>query len=220
MARYKRRFVRRKPVLRRRRGIFRRRRIPRRKFGNGNLYCKFTRVSSVSVALDKTSVWNTAIKPGDFAEWTRLYKNFEYSKWLKIRVRVIPLQNIANNSTSAVPCYIMLPYHTIGTPTMTALDRYMSVDRAKIMRMTKAASQSYVPAVRVDVWNTIGGDAHWNKLEWRPTIFHDQGCDTTQITAGLIAFQGETTLKGTCNFNIIHDVYVKMGNQTILPFNE
>lgn len=215
------RIRRRRPY--RRRAIFRRRRRRVRRNKSGTLFVKLTKISTVQVPNSATTSWGVNFHPTDFDEFNRLAPEFEYSKWHKIKCRVIPMQNVSNSSTSLVPSYIMAPWHNDYT-TQKAFNIYASIDRAKIYRQTDIGRMNFVP-------NTlIGGSKEGTELQsgkhqlynWRPIITRmstNSSQDYPRIYGGVIAFQGESDLEGrTATFNVVMDVWVSFHNQNTLIY--
>ncbi|UME38931.1 putative capsid protein [Italian wall lizard associated cyclovirus 1] len=220
MARFRRRFPLRRRRLRRRRRPLIRRRV--RKFGKGNLFCKFTQVKSYEIPVNTTSDVSISFVPTEFPEYVSLANNFEYIQFLKVRVRVLPMQSVSNYSTSAVPAYAMLPWHRPQPPGSTiTFNQFCSVDKAKIYRQTQVGRQTYIPntliyAVRD---NQAVTDAEAHQIIWKPKI--ERAIDSSKlptIYAGLLAFQTYTQapVGATTKFNVVLDAYVKCGNQNIL----
>lgn len=220
MAYRRRRVSRRKPVRRYQRRLRRRFRRRRR---SGNLLAKLTKVSQLTVKNNITSIWNCSFYPEDFKEYTQLAKNFESVKFLRVRVTVLPLQNVANSTTSVAPAYAMTPWHyAIDLP--KEFSSYLSMDKAKIFRQTHIGSQAYVPNIMsVTQVRTAGSGATSNsdQIVWRPEIRANVYAATEKlpnIKCGAIAFQGATELTGSTLFNIKTDVYCvfKSQNQMII----
>ncbi|WBG01479.1 coat protein [army ant associated cyclovirus 5 170_4] len=221
MARFRRRVAYRKPVRRVRRRYlrraFRRRRIGRSR--TGSMYCKFTKVASVTVENNVNSFWGASFLPTDFPEYNNIAKNFELCKFLRIRVRVIPLQNVANNSTSALPCYAMLPWHVpITYP--KEFNFYLSVDKHKIRRQCEKGTQSYIPNLFVETPSgTPAQTSAPDQIVWKPEIRYHQNTsrEPPRIYGGVIVFQGEQEFEGRkASFNIVTDVWVKFKNQSMM----
>lgn len=211
----RRRFRRRGRIFKRKRRVLRRNR--------GTLFCKFTKVATLPVPLNAASDWSLSFVPSDFSEYTALAPNFEYIQFLKVRVRVVPEQNVSNNSTSRLPTYAMLPWHRPPPPgSAITYTQFISSDRAKIFRGSQVGHQSYVPNTLVYSEPTAGGpsgEAH--QMIWKPKIA--RASDNTKlprIFSGIMAFQGDATISDGNNayFNIFTDVWVKCVNQnTLMP---
>lgn len=191
-----------------------RRRTFRRRIARGTVHFKFTKVSEVQVPNSVTSTWGGSFRPGDFEEYKQLAPCFEAFKFNRIRIRVIPFQNVSNNSTSACPSYTMVPWHKGGS-VQAKFETYLSIDRAKVYRQTERGRMSFVPNVLV----TAGGDDAKHTFEttvWKPRISRVADIEELpRIYCGLIAFQGDPSFEGrTTTFNIITDVYVTAINQS------
>lgn len=217
MARFRRTF--RRPVRRvraRRRRIFRRRR--RFTVRPSDLLCKLTKISTVRVDVTKVNVFSLSFLPQDFAEFTNLRDSFEMIKYLKVKVRVLPLQNVSNNTTSAMPAYCMLPWHRTG-PASSEFKNYLSVDKAKLFRGTQIGRQSYVPCNLLANSTDTAGAVSTDTIHWRPTLFIQSGQKAfPRIYTGLIAFQGDGALtSGEAIYNIIMDCWVVWKKQSTLP---
>lgn len=224
MAFRRRRVYRRKPVRRlaRRRRFQRRRRYHR---SSGNLFCKLTKISSYTVDPKLNNIWDGSFKMEDFPEFKKIYTNFESVKLYKVRVTVLPMQNVSNNSSSTVTSYCMVPWHyPIDLP--KAYNNYLSSDKARVFRQTAVGTQSYVPNVLTCTsYRDMGAAAPFTSFDnivWRPNLRADSST-TDQATlprvfAGIIAFQGDETVAGEAKpkFNIKMDVWVKFKNQTMM----
>ncbi|UUG66206.1 capsid protein [Calfel virus LSF31_cyc880] len=221
MAGYRRRGIVRRRRFRGRRRIFRRRR-PLRRRGKGTFYCKFTKSTTLEVPITSTSDWSASFVPSDFLEYTNLAAAFESIQFLKAKVRVLPCQNISNNSTSVVPSYCMLPWHRDSPPgSALTFNQFVSSDHAKIYRMTERGKQMYVPntLVLADGQSDKEGTKEGHQIVWKPVIERAIASGKLpRIYCGLVAFQGISTLPaGTkAYFDIITDVWVKCKNQNIL----
>lgn len=213
MARFKRRvaYRRRKPVRARRRRAVRRYRKPRAK--PGSMYCKLTRIASFSVQNDANEVYYVRCKLEDFPEWKNMAAVFERTKVLKMVGRVMPLQNVANNSTSTVPAYVMFPWHKGDFAKANDFNSMLSIDKHKLRRQTQMCSQTYVPSTLLDGY-VSGTTGSYSTVCWRPTINNTQGGGTQLIYGGCVGFQGDSSMEGRqTHFNIIIDLYVKMIEQ-------
>ncbi|AEL87791.1 putative capsid protein [Bat associated cyclovirus 3] len=208
---------RRRPLLlRRRRRIFRRRVV--KPLGRGSMHAKLTRVSVETVNHKGTSVWNGAFSPTDFKEFNRLIHNFESCTFRKFVIRVIPWQNVANNSTSSVPLYCIVPWHRPETLSAD-WDAYTSIDRAKIRSQVRPGRQMWVPNICQPGY-TAGQEnkTFVNSYLWKPVISRNFTTESTYPTifGGLVAFQGDPSFEaGMSKFTIIVDAYVTFNNQNI-----
>lgn len=149
-----------------------------------------------------------------FPEWSNMRAVFQRTKINKIVVRVMPLQNVANNSTSTVPCYVVFPWHNNDVPAKTSFNSMLSVDKHKVRRQTQGVSQSYVPSVQLNTYNVQAGGSN-GTVAWKPTLQHDwSGVEQIRIYGGIIGFQGDDSMEGRkTHFNIFTDVYVEMQEQ-------
>lgn len=212
-----RRRFKRRPVSRRRR--FFRRRYKRGFRTSGNILIKCTKISEVNVPSNATSTWSCAFNPSDFPEIVGLYKNFEYAQFLRQRVRVMPLQNVANNSTSQVPGYCIFPWHHNNQPpTSKPFSSFLTIDKAKYRPQTRGVMMNFVP--NIDLATEFEGPATLrnDSLQWKPNVALNSASGLNiRIFGGCIAFQGDSTAEGrTASFNIIQDVWVKFKNQSSL----
>lgn len=209
-----RRLRKRAPKFRRR---FRRRR--------GTLACKLTRMDTVDVVTtDNHSYW-LHFNPNIFPEYQALAPNFEYCKFTKVVVRVMPLQNVTllkTNDTAAVtvnqcPAYVMVPWKDQPTLTAKGFNAICSVDKAKVYKGTQNGRQTYVPAVSATTrGSNITADVH-EKIEYRPIIRHlSPSQNSPMIFVGLIMFQGFADLNTTTHYNVKMDVYCKFYNQSTI----
>lgn len=155
----------------------------------------------------------------DFPEHVSLQKNFETVKVKRVKVTVIPMQNISNNSTSVMLPYVMSPWHyPIAAP--QTFNAYLSSDKAKVFRGTQIGSQTYVPSMMVinKINSTVAG-AVLDQLIWRPELrtvtTSDPPGKAPLIWSGIIAWQGDPEVgAGKAHFDIKMDVWVTYKNQT------
>ncbi|WBG01403.1 coat protein [army ant associated cyclovirus 3 P1A-reste_4] len=216
MRRYVRRYRRRRPRFARRQG--RRRRVfrPRYRRGvaSGTFRVKLTHVSTFTAKNDAVTHTWMSFEPKDFDEFSNLAPNFEAYKFTKCRVRVIPMQNVSNNSTSQVPMYCILPWHTLA-PQSNTFEKFMSVDKAKIFKQTQTGSMVFNV-------NTLSAVAYADgqaslKTEWMPRIEIDANAYMVRHFAGLIAFQGDPSMADrSTKFTIVQDVWCTFYNQKTL----
>ena len=216
MARFRRTV--RRPVRRvraRRRRLFRRRR--RFPIRSSDLLCKLTKISTVSVDVTKVNVYSLSFLPTDFPEFNNLRNSFEMVKFLKVKVRVLPLQNVSNNTSSAMPAYCMVPWHR-GVAAATDFNTYLSIDKCKIFRGTQIGRQSYVPCDLLANSTDKATAVQTDTINWRPTLFVTKSQENfPRIYTGLIAFQGDGALtSGAAKYNVIMDVWVVFKKQNIL----
>ncbi|ADU76998.1 Cap protein [Cyclovirus PKgoat11/PAK/2009] len=215
MARF-RAVYRRRRVGRRRR--FRRRRTyrKRRRLSKGSFMCKLTKVSTYEVPNNATSTYSCSFLPSDFPEYKSLAPNFEYCKFIKQRVRVIPMQNVSNANTTIIPSYCILPWHK-GGEAKKSFNQVISSDRAKIYRQTERGQMIFT----CNTWTQSSPDdvtvRGMNTIIWKPTVPYDQTKFEPRIYSGLVVWQGEGNLEGrTSTFNVVEDVYCIFSNQTSL----
>lgn len=188
---------------------------------------KCTKVSEVNIPNNATSTWSLSFTATDFPEIVGLMKNFERGQFLKQTVRVCPLQNVSNNSTSQMPGYCIFPWHSSATPPASKpFTSFMSIDKAKYRHQTQGVKMSFVPVCRSCDYvsyttGTPGVTNTFGNMQWRPDIpwnLIGPEIDTNpRIYTGCIAFQGDPTAEGrSTSFNIIEDVWVLMKNQSSL----
>ncbi|ARO38303.1 capsid [Circovirus sp.] len=217
--RYRRVFARRRRPYRRS-GAYRRRRRPLKrltKAGRGNFRFKFTRVVSITQNLALSQIHDLSFEPSDFEEFFNLAANFEAYKFTRLRVRVLPQQNVSNNSSSLIGDYCLIPWHR-GVPTKSKFDDYVSVDKAKIFRGTKCGSMSFVPSTLNDVQYSTNKTIQSNVV-YRPRI-EITTADSMEIThyTGLMAMQALTDAPtdSKAHYNIVYDAWCTFINQTTL----
>ncbi|AGJ74757.1 capsid protein [Dragonfly associated cyclovirus 7] len=203
----------------RRRRLPFRRRLYRARTKIGTLSCKLTKVSHVQVPNTTTTVWTISFNPKDFAEYLRLGPEFERCKFISVRVRVIPWQNVSNNSTSQVPNYCILPWHRPQAASGD-FEHYMSVDKARLYRQTQRGYMSFVPSTLTFTGDVASAEKKNNyQYLWKPTIMWNSEISSLQpkIYCGLIAFQGDPSMEGrNSDFNIVIDCMVRFSNQSLL----
>nr|QHN64369.1 capsid protein [Cyclovirus sp.] len=199
---YRRRAL--KPVRRYRRR-FHRRRTP-------HLACKITRTLTIDVAANSDNIYAMNVTLDAFAEHRNLAPNFERVKVLRQNIRVFPQQNVANNSTSRVGTYAIVPYHKPIPASPISFATAVSIDRAKIYRCTEKGRMSFVPAAR------LSADATPNNLsirtDWRPEFEIGTGATLPHLYTGFISVEnlGADVTIGP-KFVIIQDLYVIYKNQ-------
>lgn len=217
--RYRRRFVRR-PVMRRR---FRRRRIVRRRNfrfrrqrpGRGAFRVKLTKVVSLSHAMPTTEIWSTSVRAKDFPEFLNLAPNFESYRFKKMRVRVIPQQSVANNSTSRVGLYCMFPWHQPQPSPDNNFNSFLSVDRCKIYNSVERGHQNY----NMNVLQHMSFDDNNKPSErvlWAPRIeIRSDAAYETRHFSGCIAFNGVASAGEDWKtfYDIVTDVWCDFYNQ-------
>lgn len=221
--RYRRRLFFRRPAMRRR---LRRRRIVRRKrfrgfrprAGRGTLRCKLTKLVTVQHTQSDTQIWSTYVQPKDFPEFLNLAPNFESYRMKKMLVRVIPHQNIANNSTSRVGAYCMFPWHQPPPSGTNNFNAYISCDRAKIYNCTERGKQMYNMNVLQDMkYDAATGSSE--RVLWSPRIeIRSDAAYETRHFGGCIAFNAVTnaTEGAKAFFDIVTDVWIEFYNQDVI----
>ncbi|ADU77000.1 Cap protein [bat associated cyclovirus 5] len=220
LRRFFRRFRRPLRAVRRMRRYFpnRRRKVRSRR---GSMFCKLTKVATITVENNINSVWDGSFVPDDFKEFTSLSKNFEFVRFLKVRITVVPLQNVANNSTSSVPAFAMTPWHyAMDLP--KNFQNYLSMDKSKMSRQTHVMSQTYVPNIGLltsvlDHSGKVAEDV--DAIQWRPYVrtVNQNGNSLPRVRCGVVAFQGQSDMAGrTTTFNIKTDVFVRFTGQSIM----
>ncbi|ARO38287.1 capsid [Circovirus sp.] len=210
------RYRRARRIPRRRRTGLRRRYRRVRKFrsrcGPGDMFCKLSKIASISVDNQTNHVYYTSVKLSDFDEWANMRAVFQRTKVYKMKVTVQPLQNVANNSTSTVPAYCMIPWHQPPFGPTTNFNAMISIDKHKLRRQTQGCVQTYVPNVLV-MGQYTGSSGEFQTTVWRPTVANDYAQSTT-IYGGAIGFQGDDSMEGRkTHFNIKIELYVKMIQQ-------
>lgn len=211
------RRYRRKPVRRVRRKLFRRR---VRRIRSSNLSCKLTRVDSVDVDTSGNHTYYLHFTPGLFPEYTSLSPNFEFCKFNKVVVTVLPMQNVSNNSTSQAPAYVMIPWKEQTVLDAKGFNSLCSIDKAKLYRGTQVGRQSYVPACHVGVsTSSAAAPLQSDKIEYRPKIKFLGAAgpnENINIYVGIIMFQGFADLSTKMHFNVKMDVYCTFYNQNTI----
>ncbi|ADU77014.1 Cap protein [Cyclovirus NGchicken15/NGA/2009] len=183
----------------------------------GNLYAKFTRIHTIVVQNELNTTWDCSFQLGQFSEWTRIGSNFEMTKVNKVVVKVIPMQNVSNNSTSSVPSYCIYPWH-YGVPIPKDFGTLLSVDKAKIRPQTVPLTMSFVPNTISPAQNTSSNEFTAPVINWKPTVqWTTTAQDQPLIRCGALGFQGDPSATGrSTRFNIVTNVYVEMRNQSII----
>ncbi|UBR88850.1 putative capsid protein [mongoose-associated cyclovirus Mon-32] len=197
----------------RRRRMFRRR-YTKRSRSTPTLACKLTKTVQVSTNLKTGGFTTCNFQLNDFAEFTNLASNFERVRVVRCRVRVLPHQNVANNSTSENLNYAIVPYH--GPITSGQLPNFptsLSIDRAKVYRMTQRGYMNFVPAIRYSV-DSDGGNQTLG-IKWRPELYISTAASKEILYTGFINYEGATYINENyaSHFTVIMDVFVRFKNQ-------
>lgn len=218
--RYRRvRRVARRPL--RRSGTYRRRRRGYRRAprtGRGLFRVKLTRFVSITQNVAKTTQMGLDVRPVDFEEFGKLAQNFEAFKFTRCRVRVLPQQNVANNSTSLLPAYCIFPWHR-PLPADSTFNDFMSIDRAKIFRGTGCGKMMFVPSIIASVGTSAGGTLTM-ETKWKPRLelVNDGTAYTCVFYTGALGFQGipDAPADSKAHYNIIIDMWCTFYNQKTL----
>ncbi|AXH74139.1 MAG: putative capsid protein [Circoviridae sp.] len=201
------------PYRRRRRGFFRRPRM-----GRGVFRVKLTRFVSVTQDVAKTTQMGLDLRPVDFNEFSKLASNFEAFRFSRCRVRVLPQQNVSNNSTSLMPAYCLVPWHR-PLPADSSFNDFMSIDRAKIYRGNQVGRMSFVPSTIVSVGTSAGGTLTM-ETKWKPRmeIINEGTAYTVIFYTGAIGFQGipDAPEGSKAHYNIVIDMWGSFYNQKTL----
>lgn len=178
------------------------------------MYVKLSRIASFSVENNKNEVYYIRFKLSDFPEWSNMASVFQRTKVLKIKATVQALQNVANNSTSTVPAYVMFPWHKGDFASGNDFNSMLSIDRHKIRKQTQNCTQTYVPSTELNAFVNGKLDGSYTQVQWRPTLNNTAGGGTVEIYGGCVGFQGDDSMEGRkSHFNILLDVWVKMIDQ-------
>lgn len=203
----------------RRRRVIRRRRIFRQRPGKGNFRVKLTRFVSITQDIAKTSQFPFDITLADFPEYPTLSGAFERIKIRRIKVTILPQQNVSNNSTSLMPDYCMFPWHR-ELPTIGSFNTFLSIDRAKLSRGTACTSQMYVPSILVSVETkgAVGYGVMSRETKWRPTLECTNDTEKVIIYSGGMGMQSlsDAPADAKAHYNIRVDCYVTFQNQNTL----
>ncbi|AXL65890.1 putative capsid protein [Fly associated circular virus 1] len=210
-------FRRRRRAVYRRRPVFKRLAFRRRKSQwrrTPSLYCKLTRTIQYSHVSSATAIQSMQVRPNDFAEYQNQAANWERVKIYRLRVRVFPQQNVANNTTSRCPNYAFVPYHRPVDTLTATFPTCLSIDRAKVYRGTQFGQMNFVPLARMGV-QTAGTGAVVKLIheDWKPTL--QIGTDATDVNlyTGFIAYEGIDGLTGSTYYTVVQDLYVKFIQQ-------
>lgn len=210
---------------RRRRKIFRRKRVFRRGgVGRGNIRFKFTKVITVRIARDNQTVYPMSVSPNEFPEFLNLAPNFEAYKLSKLRVRIRPKFNIgAMNATTMFPGYVMLPWHS-ESPNSASNDitTYMSVDKAKYYRGYQSGQQTYnLASLTAATYAGTDNPVVNTSLRWSPRLEITRDTNSTKVIhyGGLVVWEGMLNKDETpilFEVDIIQDVWGIFYNQKTL----
>ena len=175
------------------------------------LFCKLTRTVVVTHnnSVEQTEAFHVTLN--DFAEHINLAPNFERVKVLRQVIKVYPQQNVANNTTSRIGSYALVPYHKPMPTTTPTYGASLSIDRAKIFRGTSFGRMSFVPATR------LGADASPNnqfiRTDWKPEFEIGTTATLPVLYTGFIAFEANTGNLNSSIYTIVQDLYVRYRNQ-------
>lgn len=214
---YFRRRIRRQPWRRkrfyRRRYPLRRRRLRRSTTGTHKF--KFTKIEYLAVDFRKSSAANFFFTGTEWPEFQNIYNNFEYYKFNRARVRVIPRQSVSNNSSSLVPSYALLPWHRTP-PALTDFQTYCSVDKAKIYRMTERSQMSFVPNTLTPATSTTP-----EVIQWKPKcIVPSAGALPTHYCGMIVTQEQDGLTEATfARFTIVRDIWVSFWGQKSLTLH-
>lgn len=204
----------------RRRRMFRKRSFARRSLGRGNIRIKLTRTDTLAIPLDATSFQSFECSPSDFPEFSNIAPNFEAYRFTKLRARVIPHQNVSNNSTSSVPLMAILPWHHAAPAHEgTTFNDYVSIDKAKIYRQTQAARMTFnMNTLVAAVYDAGGGPTTAAVTAWGKRIELDSDAYKIMHYSGLVAWQKSENAEAGAKsyFTIIRDVWCTLYNQKTL----
>lgn len=192
-----------------------RRRIRFRRKKNNALNVKLTRTIQVSSNAKTGGIYSLHQTLDEFSEFKNLAPNFEYVKVNRVRVRVYPQQNVSNNSTSRITNYALVPYHRpVVQPTVPNFPTCLSIDKAKIRRMTSVGQMNFVPTARVAV-DRGAGESTLAHPVWRPQFDIASTAATEILYCGFLSFEGDNTITGDqpVNFTVVVDCYVVFKNQ-------
>lgn len=151
-----------------------------------------------------------------FAEFKNLAPNFERVKVNRLVVRVLPHQNVSNNSTSRVANYCVFPYHKNFESPNPTFEAALSVDKAKVYRVTQKAVRSFVPCTYcADVPSNPAGSTSYEGIRWKPEFIIDRTTNTMVTYNGAMAFEkiDGATEENKTHFTIIFDIYCVFKNQ-------
>jgi len=202
---YRRRLVRRRPVALRRKFIRRRRQT--------SFPVKLTR--SVHVTTNGSADYNLSfmVSLNDFAEHINLGGNFERVKVLRQTVCVYPHQNVANNTTSRIGSYALIPYHKPLPSPGPNFPTALSIDKAKIFRGTQKGRMSFVPAARIGVEQAGEAGVGYTRTDWRPTLELGRDANLPYLYTGFFAHENLGIQQMEYHFTIIQHLYVRYYNQ-------
>lgn len=218
----------RKPVYRRRRFVRRRRIQGRRRISRGQFRVKLTETQLVKADVAKNEVKELHVDLTNFDEFKRLGSNFEYCQPRLVVQTIIPQQNVSNTSTSAVPPYVMFPYHKNIPSSGVGFSDFLSMDKAKLYRGTQVGRMAYVPSIGLlnNIDQPVGG-GDWTK-HFRTDLFRPKlrcqdmnggSIDLPRIYCGGAVFAGNASITGESYFFVKTDVYLTFYNQNTLAKN-
>lgn len=203
----RRRFVRRKKIFRRYRP------------GRGVYRFKFTRVTTVKHTLATAHIWSSAFAPQDIPEFVELAPNFEKYRFRKCAIRVMPSQNVMNNTTSRMSVYCMFPWKRPLPSTSNSFTSFLSMDKAKVFRDTQVGRGIYNVNALQGLKYDGSGSALSEKVTWAPLIEIKNGqAATLNHYAACVAWKevADAPQDATAYYDIVIDYYVDLINQDII----
>lgn len=227
MAAVRRRRYRRKPVFRRR-NRFRRRVARRRRSVRRGFRVKLTETQLVSGSVTKNELKELHVDLTNFSEFKRLGSNFEYCVPRVVVQTIYPQQNVSNTSTSAVPPYVIFPYHKNIPTSGVGFSDYLSIDKAKLYRGTAVGRMSFVPSIGLLNNFEINGpvtNKYFRTDMFRPKLRCQEvdigSSRLPRLYCGGVCFSGnaELTEGSKSYFMIKTDVYLTFYNQNVLQPN-
>lgn len=220
--RYRRRVVRRtapRRIWRRRRFVRRRKIFRRARPGRGCFRFKFTRVTTVKHTLQNAHIWSSQFSPQDIPEFVELAPNFESYRFRKVAVRVVPSQNVMNNTTSRMSIYCMFPWKRPIPASSNSFTSFLSVDRAKVFRDTQLGRGIYNVCALQGLKYDGPSPGLSEKVAWSPRIEIKNGqAATLNHYAACVAWKevADAPADATAYYDIVIDYYCDMYNQDII----
>lgn len=160
----------------------------------------------------------------NYDEFKRLGNNFEYCKPRLVVQTVYPQQNVSNTSTSAVPPYVIFPYHKNIPSTGVGFSDFLSIDKAKLYRGTQVGRMAFVPSIGLLTNFSNNGSEITQKFFttdlFRPKIrcqdMNNLSSDLPRLYCGGVVFSGNANVSGKSYFMVKTDIYLTFYNQNIL----
>lgn len=208
-----------KPVFRYKRRVLGKRKVRSRRIKPGDMILNIRRIQTLPVKLSENTIYGLTMVADNFKEFTDLKRSFEAYRIISYGLRVIPLHNVSNDSTSKIATYCIVPWKKEVPTTAVNYNDYLSIDKCRVYRGTQTAYRRLVPAVRLPARNVDASKLNtFGVTQWKPRIEIDGESTKIKHYMGVIAWQKDETApeSATAYYNVVETVKIKFYNQTTL----